>query len=192
MHWKSAEGRRRVKPHRAPAFLLATAAIRPAQRLVRHGRFQMNSHTILSAALVVASLAAAAAGSFAQGPPPSGPGGPGGFRGGFGPGGLGGPGGPGGGMQGLLMMPEVQKELKLDDAQVELLQGLRPNRPQNFQDLQNLSQEERRKRFTAMRTEQDKKVAEILDAKQMTRLKQLELQQSGIRSLERNGVAGGG
>ena len=90
----------------------------------------------------------------------------------------------------LLFMPEVQKELKLDQAQIDLLQGLRTQRGTgNRQDTQNLSPEERRQRLTQMRADQEKKIAEILNAGQVKRLKELDIQQSGYRSLERKDVA---
>src|SRR5688572_9589687 len=51
--------------------------------------------------------------------------------------------------------------------------------------------EEIRKRMEQQRAEQDKQIAEILDAKQMARLKQLDLQRTGIRSLDRKDVQDG-
>jgi hypothetical protein len=124
-----------------------------------------------------ATIFAVAAPAFAQGPG-------GGFRGGRG--GFGGP-----GM--LLRMPEVQKELKLEAAQTDLLnqfnQESREKGQAMFQELQNASPEERQKRMEAFRLDQEKKLGEILDAKQMARLKQLELQQQGNRALGRKEVA---
>lgn len=150
----------------------------------------MKRRTFWNAGLAIIALTTVGAAAFAQGPPPGGGrgfGGPGG-------GGFGGPGG--GGAQFLLMLPEVQKELKLDAAQVDLLQGLRQGGPggpgggrQAFEEFQKLSPEERQKRFTAMRQQEDKKVAEILDAKQLARLKQLQLQQRGVRALGQSDVA---
>ena len=138
----------------------------------------MTRRTFWNAALAAAVLSVAAAPSFAQGP------------GGRGPG-FGGPGGFGGGNIGFLVqMPEVQKELKLEQTQIELLQDLRQNGPRpNFQELQNLSPEERQKRFQAMQADQEKKVGEILNKQQMSRLKELQLQQQGVRALDRVEVA---
>lgn len=106
-----------------------------------------------------------------------------GRRGGFG--------GRGGAAQ-MLQIPEVQKELKLDDAQVDLLKQLsmelREKGQSLFQNAQNLSREERDKRFADFRAESEKKIGEILDAKQKARLRQLELQQSGMRGLSRPDV----
>jgi hypothetical protein len=113
-------------------------------------------------------------------------GGPGGRRGGFG-----GPGGFGGGMM-LLRMPEVQTELKLDPAQKDLLgqlgQEMQGKMQAMFQESQSLSQEERMRKFGELMAANQKQVNEILDPKQQARLKQLEIQQGGLRSLGRPDV----
>ncbi len=119
-----------------------------------------------------------------------------------------GPPGPGGGMRFgrgssavLLAMPEVQKELNLNDDQTKQIttllrdarEKLRASFGQsNVQEMQNLSQEERQKRFDERRkmTEEvgkgiDKKIAGILDAKQAERLHQLQLQREGAMALNR-------
>jgi hypothetical protein len=136
----------------------------------------MNRLTLWSAVLASVTLLAAAP-SFAQQ-------GQGRGRGGFG--------GRGGGPAPQLMIPEVQKELKLEQAQIELLQGLQ-QRPQgqNGQrpDFRSMSPEEREKYFETRRAEQEKQVAQILKPEQVTRLKQLELQQAGIRVVDRSDVA---
>jgi hypothetical protein len=115
-------------------------------------------------------------------------GGPGGRR--FG-GGFGGPGGFGGGMM-LLRMPEVQTELKLDPAQKDLLgqlgQEMQTKMQAMFQESQGLSQEERMRKFGEVMAANQKQVNEILDPKQQARLKQLEIQQGGLRSLGRPDV----
>jgi hypothetical protein len=101
--------------------------------------------------------------------------------------------GGGFGMTGLLRMPEVQTELKLQPAQVDLLTQLGREMGEKgrqlFQESQSLSQEERGKKFAAFQADQEKKVAEILDAKQMARLKQLDLQRNGLHGLERGSLA---
>lgn len=98
----------------------------------------------------------------------------------------------GGGLQGLLRMPEVQRELKLEQAQIDLLQDMRPLRPAGPQgagsDFRTMSPEEREKQLAAMRQAEEKQIAEVLDAKQLTRLKQLALQQSGARALAQKEV----
>lgn len=135
---------------------------------------------------VTLALATVAVPAFAQGQ-----GRPGGFRGGFG-GGRGGFDGPGS----LLRMPEVQKELKLDQTQVELLQQLNKEiddkRGAMFQGFRDLTDEQRREKFQSLRPQmeklqedQEKKVAEILDPKQSARLKQLSLQRAGANALGR-------
>jgi Spy/CpxP family protein refolding chaperone len=131
----------------------------------------MTRQTLWAVALATVAVAAVAGSSFAQ---EGGRGGRRGSRGG----------------SSLLSMPEVQKELNLQQAQIDLLQALRQNRQGGDREsLRSLSREERTKRFTAMRLEREKKVAEILDAKQVARLKQLELQQAGPRALGQKDVA---
>jgi vacuolar-type H+-ATPase subunit H len=104
----------------------------------------------------------------------------------------GGRGGTRGGASQLLQTPEVQKELKLDAAQIDLLKQLnmelREKGQTVFQSAQGLSPEERDKKISEFRVESEKKVGEILDAKQKSRLHQLELQQSGMRGLSRPDV----
>ena len=101
-------------------------------------------------------------------------------------------GGNRGGASQLLQITEVQKELKLDDAQIDLLKQLnmelRDKGQSLFQSAQNLAPEERDKKFAEFRVESEKKIGEILDAKQKARLRQLELQQSGMRGLSRTDV----
>jgi len=121
-----------------------------------------------------AALILAAAAAWAQGPRPFG--------------------GPGGGSPLMLLrIPEVQQELKVDDAQRDLLmqlgQEMMGRMREAFQNFQSLSPEERRKQFEALNAEVEKKVAEILDAKQVARLKELQLQQAGLRALDRKDVA---
>ena len=119
-------------------------------------------------------------------------GGPGGFGGGM----FGG----GGGLGGLLRMPEVQTELKLDDAQKDLIEQINQEMGQKMRTMFQPPQggqpgerpqfdpaafQEMQKKMAVLRTDQDKKIGEVLDAKQMTRLKQLSIQQGGTRSLAR-------
>jgi Spy/CpxP family protein refolding chaperone len=120
-------------------------------------------------------------------------------------GGRGGFGGPFGGMfnspVGLLRMPEVQKELNLSDEQTkevdESLAQIGPGRGGfNFQELQNLSDEERQKRMEEMRAKAEEatkaaeeKMNKILKPEQLARLKQLNLQRQGAMALSRPDVA---
>jgi hypothetical protein len=112
--------------------------------------------------------------------------------------GFGGPGG--GGVTSLLASPEVQKELGVNEEQKglieDMLKDLRQSRENagggNRQDLQNLSQEERQKRFEEFRKqaeEREKKAEEmarmVLEPKQVDRLNQLGLQREGPSALAR-------
>jgi Spy/CpxP family protein refolding chaperone len=142
----------------------------------------MNRRILCIATLAVAAFTVGGA-ALAQGPGGGRRGGPGGF------------GGFGGGPMGLLMMPEVQQELKLQQAQIDLLQGLRQQRGgpggggQGGPDFRNMSPEERERFFAARQQEQRKQIGEILDANQMKRLRQLEIQREGARALNRPDVA---
>lgn len=118
-----------------------------------------------------AALLAIAVPSFAQG------------RGGFGRGG-----------GNIIAMPEVQKELKLDDAQQDLVKQLSMEMQQKrqalFQGLQGGgNRQEAMQKFRELQQEQDKKVGEILSRDQMARYKQLHLQRTGIRALDQKEVA---
>jgi Spy/CpxP family protein refolding chaperone len=110
----------------------------------------------------------------------------GGGRGGFGFGGR------GGGLA-MLRMPEVQTELKLTDDQKtkvsalsEKIQAERRNSGQNFRDL---SDEERQKMMAERRASEDKQLGEILNADQMKRYHQLQLQQTGMMAVTQKEVA---
>jgi hypothetical protein len=122
-------------------------------------------------------------------------------RGGFGGGrGFGG-GGMGGSPTALLNMPEVRKELSVTDEQGkeidEVLAALRESRGGfNFQDLQNLSDDERQKRMEEMRKKGEEaektaqeKLDKILKPEQLTRLNQLALQRQGTMALTRPDIA---
>ncbi len=106
--------------------------------------------------------------------------------------------GPGlmGGMSGamLLQSEQVQKELKITEAQKTKLQELSEKVRSEIRDLmsgmQNLSQEERRKKFEEMQPEMEKRtetlrkeIATILNPKQVKRWRQIELQQQGATAL---------
>src|SRR5262249_14827264 len=110
---------------------------------------------------------------------------PGGGRGfGFGPGG-----GLGAGAA-LLANTSVQKELKADDAQAKkltaLAEELMGKTREQFQKLQDLSQDERqaklRERNQVMGAEVRKGLEEILKPEQIRRYQQIQLQQMGILS----------
>ncbi len=92
----------------------------------------------------------------------------------------------------LALVPEVQKELKLDEARIAQLQQLSLGIGQKAQlmrnEVLNLMPEEREKRFQAFRAEIGKKVEELLNRQQMSRLRQLDLQLWGNRALVRKDV----
>jgi hypothetical protein len=105
----------------------------------------------------------------------------------------------------LLGMPEVQKELGLSDKQKDQVEGLLEESRDamqsvfgdfDFQEFQELSPEERDKRLAentrkmeAANLATEKKVADVLDAKQVERLDQLRLQREGVGALGRPDVA---
>jgi hypothetical protein len=100
-------------------------------------------------------------------------------------------------------MPEVQKELAISDEQKGLIEDMQADlREQmrnvfgNPQELGNLSQEERQKRFEESRQkaeEMGKKTEEmlkmILEPKQLERLSQLRLQTEGVDAFRRDEIA---
>ncbi|MBI3469584.1 MAG: hypothetical protein HY000_41820 [Planctomycetes bacterium] len=116
--------------------------------------------------------------------------------------GFGGQGGQGSGAM-LLATPDVRKELgtseeqnkKIDDLLADLQEQMRESFG-NFQDIQNLSQEERQKRFDETRKKgeeigkkADEKLSKILEPKQADRLKQLRLQREGAGAFNREEIA---
>lgn len=128
----------------------------------------------------VATLALALAATpdlFAQ------PGG-GGGRGGRG----GGPGG--GGMAGLLMSEEIRTELGIDEDQMLDLEDfrdeMRGQMREMFGQMRDMDPDERREMIQEMRTEAENRLKEVLKPEQMTRLKQIELQQQ----MQRRGGGG--
>jgi len=82
----------------------------------------------------------------------------------------------------------VQKELKLDDEQVEKVKKLadatREKMRESFQSLQGLEGDERRTKMQELQREMQttslKAVGEILKPEQLTRLKQISYQQRGV------------
>lgn len=137
----------------------------------------MKRRNVLSAVLATVALLALTGVSYAQfgagGPP--GRGGPGGRRG-------------GGGGLGMLRMPQVQKELGLTQAQIKKLEAL-PRAGGRGQNLQNMTDAQRRKWFEDRRKQRDRQIASVLNPKQLARYRQLELQRSGYRALAQKEVA---
>jgi len=107
-------------------------------------------------------------------------------------GGRGGFGGRGGGGSFLLQIPEVQKELKIDEGQLEALKLLNEANQAKARELRqnsaNLTDDQRREQFRAMAAAQQKEVASILNATQVARLKQLEIQRAGVGALRQTSV----
>jgi hypothetical protein len=101
----------------------------------------------------------------------------------------------------LIVMPEVQTELALSDDQKQQVEQLSADLMQqarstfaniNFRDIMSLSEEERTKRFSELRTkaeetgkQADGKVEKLVDSKQLARLGQLRLQREGVGALSR-------
>ncbi|HEX6985435.1 MAG TPA: hypothetical protein VF170_08660, partial [Planctomycetaceae bacterium] len=85
---------------------------------------------------------------------------------------------------------------KIDEVLADARERMQSGGGFNFQELQDLSEEEREKRLAEIRAraeeiakDADAKVAEILDEKQMQRLSQLGLQREGAAALARPDVA---
>lgn len=139
--------------------------------------------------LAFLAVAVVAAGVDAQ-PPRRGPGGRGaGMRG-----------APGGGPLDLLRSETVRQELKLTAEQEAKLREIAEEVTGQMRDrmsgLRDLSEDERRARFQQFREEARKraeelqaKIKEVLSPGQLERLKQIQLQQEGIRALARPEVA---
>lgn len=108
-----------------------------------------------------------------------------------------GPGGGGsGGLGALLQNESVQKELKIDKAQAaklkEAVTKVQDQHKDDFAKLRDLGQEERRTKSEELNktvsAETLKAVSGILSADQTKRLKQIELQQTGVRAFSRPDV----
>jgi len=103
-------------------------------------------------------------------------------------GGFGGFGGGGGAM--LVGNKSVQQEVKATDAQVEKLNALAQEvgekQREQFQKLQDLSQEQRREKMTeltqTMNADLRKSLVEILKPEQIKRFEQIQVQQAGLNA----------
>ncbi len=144
----------------------------------------MQTRLVATAAVFVALMMAAPAFAQRQG----------GQRQGGGFGGFGGFGGRGADALSLVQIPQVQEKLELTDEQKQQIQQLveaRRNQPRpDFGDFRNLSEEQRRERFTQMREEGEKrnaevraKLKEILVGPQNVVLDQLVIQRQGLAAL---------
>lgn len=119
-----------------------------------------------------------------------GPGGPGGRRGmgpgmGFGP-------GMGGGF-GLLMIPDVQKELGITEQQMQQIQQLMMQQREQMQvlmqQMRDATPEQRQQLMQQAMQKWDEGIGKILQPAQKTRLRELQLQAEGASALMRPDVA---
>jgi hypothetical protein len=138
--------------------------------------------TLTRYALTIGLTSALAVPAFAQRQPGQG-------RGQFGGGGQ-------GGIAGLLRNESVQKELKMDKDQVdktaESAKKVQDKHADEFAKLRELSQEERRTKSAELNrtvsAETLTAVSEVLKPEQVTRLKEIELQQAGVAAFTRADV----
>jgi hypothetical protein len=98
-----------------------------------------------------------------------------------GPGGMRGP-GPGGNLAELALQKSVTEELKLTSDQTDLLKKLAESDRDGEREGRGGSREERRKKRQEAAEAREKKVAEILEPGQLTRLKQISWQVQGARA----------
>jgi Spy/CpxP family protein refolding chaperone len=95
----------------------------------------------------------------------------------------------GGGTLFLLTQKSVQEELKMSDEQVKKVTELEAKQREAFRDFRDLSREERQKKFEEMAKANTKAIGEILKEDQLKRVKQISLQQQGLRALANPEVA---
>lgn len=89
----------------------------------------------------------------------------------------------------LLGQKSVQEELKLSDEQVTKVKELQEKQRESFQGLRDLSQEERRTKMQEAAKAQTEAVAKLLKPAQLKRVKQISLQQAGVRAINDEEVA---
>lgn len=96
-------------------------------------------------------------------------------------------------MLGLLRNPQVQQELKLTEEQRTKLEQLGDQLREKFrglfQELRNLSPEEREKRLGEVNAQVEKELAKVLKEQQLKRLRQIALQVEGLAALARPEIA---
>src|SRR5262249_38519459 len=97
-----------------------------------------------------------------------------------------GPGGRGGGLGMLLRNKSVQQELKLNDDQVKKLDAaltkVRDAHKDEFDKLRDMKEDERTAFFKKLNEENMKAASDTLNADQIKRLKQIQVQQDGLRA----------
>lgn len=100
--------------------------------------------------------------------------------------------GMGGGL-GLLMMPEVQKELNLSEQQLQQIQQLMTQQREQMQPLmqqmRNATPEQRQKLMEQVMQKWDEALGKVLQPSQKARLRELQLQAQGPSALARPDVA---
>jgi Spy/CpxP family protein refolding chaperone len=82
----------------------------------------------------------------------------------------------------LLGQKSVQEELKLSEEQKDKAKSVVEKRRSAMQEMRNLSREDRQKKVVEQNKADDKAIAEILKPEQLTRLKQISLQQRGAQA----------
>jgi hypothetical protein len=99
---------------------------------------------------------------------------------------------PGGGQLNAIMLlsqPSVQKDLKMTEEQVAKVKKALKSRQAVREELKDLDPEARAKRLAEITKENDKLAAEILNADQTKRLRQIYLQQQGVNALTQPEIA---
>jgi hypothetical protein len=89
----------------------------------------------------------------------------------------------------LLAQESVQKELKLSEEQVQKVQDLAAKMRESFKEAFALEGDERTKKLQELAKENEKSVADILNAEQAKRLKQIVYQQQGASAFSDAEVA---
>ncbi len=89
---------------------------------------------------------------------------------------------------GVLSLPDVQKELKVSEEQLNKLKDALGKMMEKYKDdftkLPRMTPEEQQKKIKVIMEDSHKVMAGILDARQMKRLKQIEWQMAGIGALQ--------
>jgi Spy/CpxP family protein refolding chaperone len=91
---------------------------------------------------------------------------------------------------GMLMMPQVQEELKLEEGQIDkvrtLAEGMREKYSADFEEIRNAAPEERREKMQAltkkMTADGEKSLADVLKPEQTKRFKQISVQVRGVEA----------
>lgn len=98
-------------------------------------------------------------------------------------------GGFGGGLIFLLGQKSVQEELKLSGEQIKQVQELAEKQRANRPNFQGLDREEIQKKMAELRKAENEALAKILKPEQLKRVKQISVQQQGVRAVFNEDVA---